>query len=273
MSGSESGSCESRKLNDSGLRSDDAYRHQTRQALTKIRAISDCRWPRTVDRGQSRRCHDVGLSLPAEWSPSTGPIGAVSRSIAGRGAREAARSGKTSCPWEVPAIEKTAHKVGLSARSTVAQFSERFMEDRVKPVRKNTKQIERYFRKQIIPEIGSQKIADVTPQQILAITDRLKGYGSPMAALEVRNLLKRLFAYAMARQPATFNPAAAIPGSSIATPKARDRVLSTAEIHTYLDKLYRSDIARRYAISLHLRSRGFDWQTLAQTTQTRGVVR
>jgi integrase len=151
-----------------------------------------------------------------------------------------------------PAIEKTAHKAGLSARSTVAQFSERFIEDRVKPVRKNTKQIERYFRKQIIPEIGRQKIADVTAQQILAITDRLKGCGSPMAALEARNLLKRFFAYAMARQLATFNPAAAIPGSSIATPKARDRVLSTAEIHTYLDKLYRSDIARRYAISLHL---------------------
>jgi integrase len=151
-----------------------------------------------------------------------------------------------------PAIEKTAHKAGLSARSTIAQFSERFMEDRVKPVRKNTKQIERYFRKQIIPEIGSQKIADVTPQQVLAITDRLKGYGSPMAALEVRNLLKRFFAYAMARQLVTFNPAAAIPGSSIATPKSRDRVLSANEIHTYLDKLYRSDIARRYALSLHL---------------------
>lgn len=151
-----------------------------------------------------------------------------------------------------PAVEKTARKAGLSARSTVAQFSERFMEDRVKPVRKNTKQIERYFRKQIIPEIGSLKIGDVTPQHVLALTDRLKGYGSPMAALELRNLLKRFFAYAMARQLATFNPAAAIPGSSIATPKSRDRVLSANEIHTYLDKLYRSDIARRYALSLHV---------------------
>jgi integrase len=151
-----------------------------------------------------------------------------------------------------PAIEKTAHKAGLSARSTVAQFSERFMEDRVKPVRKSTTQIERYFRKQIIPEIGAHKLTDVTPQHVLTITDRLKGYGSPMAALEVRNLLKRLFAYAIARQLATFNPAAAIPASSIATLKSRDRVLTANEIHTYLDKLYRSDIARRYALSLHL---------------------
>ena len=63
-------------------------------------------------------------------------------------------------------------------------------------MRKNTKPIERYFRKQIIPAIGNQKIADVTPQQVLAITDGLKGFGSPMAALEVRNLLKRFFAYA-----------------------------------------------------------------------------
>lgn len=119
-------------------------------------------------------------------------------------------------------------------------------------MRKNPEHIERYFRKQINPEIGTLKIADVTPQHVLNITDRLKGYGSPMAALEVRNLLKRFFAYAMARQLATFNPAAAIPGSSIATPKSRDRVLSANEIHAYLDKLYRSDIARRYALSLHL---------------------
>jgi integrase len=151
-----------------------------------------------------------------------------------------------------PAIEKTAHKVGLSARSTVAQFSERFLEDRVRPMRKNPKQMERYFRKHINPEIGNLKIAEVTPQHVLTITDRLKGYGSPMAALELRNLLKRFFAYAMARQLATFNPAAAIPGSSIATPKSRDRVLSANEIHAYLDKLYRSDIARRYVLSLHL---------------------
>jgi hypothetical protein len=56
----------------------------------------------------------------------------------------------------------------------------------------------------------------------------------------------------MARQLATFNPAAAIPASSIASLKSRDRVLTANEIHTYLDKLYRSDIARRYALSLHL---------------------
>ena len=73
-----------------------------------------------------------------------------------------------------------------------------------------------------------------------------------MAALEARNLLKRFFAYAMARQLATFNPAAAIPGSSIATLKSRERVLTADEIHTYLDTLYKSDIARRYAIALHL---------------------
>jgi len=151
-----------------------------------------------------------------------------------------------------PAVEKIAHKAGLSAQSTVAQFSERFMEDRVKPVRKSTTQIERYFRKQIIPEIGTLKLSDVTPQHILTITDRLKGYGSPMAALEVRNLLKRFFAYAVARQLATFNPAAAIPSNSIATSKSRDRVLSANEIHTYLDKLYKSDIARRYTLVFHL---------------------
>jgi integrase len=151
-----------------------------------------------------------------------------------------------------PAIEKNARKAGLSAQSTVAQFTDRFITERVRSVRKNSAQIERYFHKQILPEIGALTIADVTPQHILKITDRIKGYGSPMAALQVRNVLKRFFDYAMARQLTSFNPAAAIPANSIATLKSRDRVLSPDEIRTYLNHIYKSDIARRYALAYHL---------------------
>ena len=73
-----------------------------------------------------------------------------------------------------------------------------------------------------------------------------------MAALAVRNLPKRLFDYAMARQLVTFNPGAAIPAKSIATPKTRERVMSPTALQTYLTTLYASDIARRYTLALHL---------------------
>jgi integrase len=151
-----------------------------------------------------------------------------------------------------PALEKKATKAGLSARSTVEQFSQRFMTDMVLKARKNPAEIERYFRKQINPDIGGMPVAEVGPNDVLRIVDRIRGRGSPMAALAVRNVLKRLFDYAMARQLTAFNPAAAIPARMIATPKTRDRALSAAEIRTYLVKLYASDIARRYKLALHL---------------------
>lgn len=86
----------------------------------------------------------------------------------------------------------------------------------------------------------------------MAITDRMKRRGVPMAALQVRNLLKGMFDYAIARQLMTFNPAAAIPARAVAVPKSRDRSLSPDEIRTYLTKLYASDVGRRYKLALHL---------------------
>ena len=50
----------------------------------------------------------------------------------------------------------------------------------------------------------------MTPADVLAVTDRVKARGSEQAALAIRNVLKRMFAYAIARQVTTTNPAAAI---------------------------------------------------------------
>jgi integrase len=151
-----------------------------------------------------------------------------------------------------PALEKKAARAGVSDQSTVTQFATLFLDDVVRRSRKQTVQVERYIRNQICPEIGNRKISEVTPHDVLRMVDKIKGRGSPMAALAVRNLLKRIFEYAMARQLVTFNPAAAIPAKAIASPKARERSLTSAEIQIYLTKLYASDVARRYKLALHL---------------------
>lgn len=151
-----------------------------------------------------------------------------------------------------PAVEKRAAKEALSARMTVEEFAGVYLQEIVSRDRKDASQIERYFRREVFPTIGKQAVSDVGPQQILSITDRMKRRGVPLAALQVRNLLKRLFDYAIGRQLITFNPAAAIPAKTIAVPRARERALKPDEIRVYLTRLYQADVNRRYKLALHL---------------------
>ncbi|GAC1626738.1 MAG: tyrosine-type recombinase/integrase [Nevskia sp.] len=151
-----------------------------------------------------------------------------------------------------PAVEKRVAKDALSARSTVEEFAQLYLDQVVTRDRKDSKQIERYLRREILPTLAKLPVVEITPHHIMAITDRMKRRGVPMAALQVRNLLKRMFDYAIARQLMSFNPAAAIPAKAVAVTKSRDRSLSPDEIRTYLTKLYASDVGRRYKLALHL---------------------
>lgn len=151
-----------------------------------------------------------------------------------------------------PSAEKRAAKRALNAKMTVAEVSEIYLEEIVRRDRKDAAIMERYFRREINPTLGTLFPSDVTPQHVLTIADRMKERGVPMAALDARNLLKRFFDFAIARQIATFNPAAAIPARMVAVPRSRDRTLTADEVKTYLTKLYQSNIARRYKLALHL---------------------
>lgn len=151
-----------------------------------------------------------------------------------------------------PSAEKRAAKRALNAKMTVTEVSEVYLEEIVRRDRKDAAIMERYFRREINPTIGALFPSDVTPRHVLTITDRMKERGVPMAALDARNLLKRFFEFAIARQIATFNPAASIPARMVAVPRSRDRTLTTDEVKTYLTKLYQSNIARRYKLALHV---------------------
>jgi len=71
-------------------------------------------------------------------------------------------------------------------------------------------------------------------------------------ALQTRNVMKRLFAYAIARGKTQFNPAAAIEARFIATARSRDVALSQAEIGQLLRGIYQSSIRRPYKLALHV---------------------
>ncbi|MEX3785039.1 tyrosine-type recombinase/integrase [Paraburkholderia sp. BR14374] len=106
--------------------------------------------------------------------------------------------------------------------------------------------------KDVLPAIGNKPIGAVTADDIVAICERIKSRGAPKMALHTRNVVKRLYAYLIARQLATSNPAEVVPARSIATFVSRTRVLSGAEIGVMLRTIDTSNIRRPLKLALHL---------------------
>ena len=113
--------------------------------------------------------------------------------------------------WCVQSTAKAKAKEEATLETTTVEaFARRWYVEIVEPANSSPRNIKRVLEKDVIPAIGTKQIADVTVTDILAITDRIKKRGADQMALQTRNVLKRLFAYAIAREKIQFNPAAAI---------------------------------------------------------------
>lgn len=110
----------------------------------------------------------------------------------------------------------------------------------------------RSLEKDVYPQIGNKPLRDVTAGDVMAICDRIKGRGAPQMALVTRNVLKRMYEYAIARQIASVNPAQQLVARFIATPQSRTRVLAPEEIGQVLRAVYASNMRRAYKLALHL---------------------
>jgi integrase len=117
---------------------------------------------------------------------------------------------------------------------------------------KNTRNIRRALDKDIIPVIGSKRLTNVSVEDVQGIVSRIKARGSDHMALATRNILRRMFAYAIAETPLTTNPAAALEARYIATAKSRDVALEPEEIGTLLRAIYASSMRRANKLALHL---------------------
>jgi integrase len=153
--------------------------------------------------------------------------------------------------------KETARKVeaeerAANAANTLEAFAWTWYAEVAEPNNSNPRNIQRALEKDIIPALGDKPIRDVTPSDILALTDRIKARGADQMALVTRNILKRLFGYAIAREKATHNPAAAIEAKYIATARSRDVALSQDEIGRLLRGIYQSNMSRAHKLALHL---------------------
>jgi integrase len=191
-------------------------------------------------------------SLHGKQQPMTtiGDYPAISLSEARERARKYAKiveSGKSP-------VETAREDRGTVVRlDTVRLFGAAYYTERVAHMSAAYQRtITRALDKDIYPAIGNKPLSEVTALDVLAITDRIKARGAPQMALTVRNLLKRMFAYAVFRRMMTTNPAAAVEAKYVATQSSRTRVLSPDEIGTILRAIYRSHTRHELKLALHL---------------------
>jgi hypothetical protein len=113
------------------------------------------------------------------------------------------------------------------------------------------------MQKDVYPVLGNMPLTDVKPIDILKLCDRIKSRGAPKMALLMRNVLRRMYDFATARQLAETNPAAALVARFIATEASRIRVLSLLrsanEVFPFIAAQYRADMARKVFVG-HLYS-------------------
>jgi integrase len=154
--------------------------------------------------------------------------------------------------WRTGQLMGEAIKAEMNKADNLEVFAWQWFAEIVQKTNRNPRNIERVLHKDIIPAIGAKKISDVTVGDVLAITDVIKARGSDQMALQTRNILKRLFGYAIARQKITFNPAAAVEAQFIATTKSREVALTPDEIGRLICAVYQSSIRRAHKLAIHL---------------------
>lgn len=153
---------------------------------------------------------------------------------------------------ESPMQAKRVAREQAKGQDTVEVFAEHWFAEVVRRDVQNPRNIRRVLDKDVLPAIGRNKLRDVTTLDVQSITDRIKARGADQMALVTRNIIKRLYSYAIARHLVEVNPAAAVEARYIATARSRDVSLSPEEIGKLLRAIYSSSMRRAHKLALHL---------------------
>jgi len=153
---------------------------------------------------------------------------------------------------ESPARQKQLEKFAMANSTSVRDFCERYFKEVIQRAWKNTTQLRRYLEKEIYPPLGSMQMKEVSALDVQRLVFRKRDNGFESAAAQIRNLLRRVFDYAIVCGLVSVNPVHATPMRFVTRARPRTRSLSADEVKTYLDVLYRSNIRRQFKLALNL---------------------
>jgi integrase len=152
-----------------------------------------------------------------------------------------------------PALEAKQRRAGQSSTApTVREFGERYYKEQVVRRWKDPKSIRRYLDNEILPSLGDKALKDVNALEVQALVYRKRDNGRIAAAMQLRNVIKQMFDYAIETQLVTINPAVMVATRYIGKARKRSRVLTPSEIRLYLRTIYQSNIRRQFKLALHI---------------------
>lgn len=159
---------------------------------------------------------------------------------------EAIRAGSS------PADERRKQKQEMLRGLTVKGFGERYLCEVVTRARKDPTPMRRYLERDVYPVIGSMPVSLVRAEHVRELVFAIRDAGHGQAAVAVRNLLKRVWDYALVCGMAADNPVRMTPVKYISIAKARDRALNEAEIGMFLRRLDAASLRPKLKIALRL---------------------
>jgi hypothetical protein len=96
-----------------------------------------------------------------------------------------------------PAVEAKQRRAGRSTNPTIREFGERYYKEQVIRRWKDPKAIRRYLDNEIFPTLGEKSLKDVNALDVQALVYRKRDNGQVQAAMQLRNVIKQMFAYAI----------------------------------------------------------------------------
>lgn len=153
---------------------------------------------------------------------------------------------------ESPFQERRLARAGMPANSTVRIFGELYYDEIVVKRWKTPKHIRRYLDNEIFPSLGEKALKDLNALDVQALVYRKRDNGQVAAAMQLRNVIKQMFDYAVERRLVTANPATMVAARFIGKARKRSRVLTPNEIRLYLRTIYQSNIRRQFKLGLHI---------------------
>lgn len=159
------------------------------------------------------------------------------------GAKKMVAAGKS------PAKEKARDKARVKDAETFGAWAEKWlrgyqMADSTRDMRRSV------YERDVKPKFATWKLAEITHEDVRALTDAVVARGAPATAVHAREIILHVFRWAIERGQKVENPAEKVRPTSIARFEPRDRALSPEEIgwmYQYMERVGTSPTNRAAA--------------------------
>ena len=148
-----------------------------------------------------------------------------------------------------PAKEKARDKARVKDAETFGAWAEKWlrghqMADSTRDMRRSV------YTRELKPKFANQKLAEITHEDLRALTDTIVDRGAPATAVHVREIVLNVYRWAIERGQKVENPATLVRAASIARFEPRDRALTPEEIglmYRYMERVGTSPTNRAAA--------------------------